>query len=77
MLDATEDAVTSALKRARGMLATRQQLPLSAQREPAPPNSATEPALVDRCTAAFVAGDIDALGPQLLGRRHPRLAISP
>jgi len=56
ILDTTEEAVTSALKRARATL-TR-QLP-AADREPPPaPGSAVERQLVDRLTRAYEIGDV-------------------
>jgi RNA polymerase sigma-70 factor (TIGR02960 family) len=59
MMDSTEDAVKSALKRAR---ATMQELDDRAGREPAPePNSPAEQELVRRFSEAWVAGDIDGV----------------
>jgi RNA polymerase sigma-70 factor (TIGR02960 family) len=56
ILDTTQEAVTSALKRARATL-TR-QLP-AVDREPAPaPGSAAERRLVDRLTRAYEIGDV-------------------
>jgi RNA polymerase sigma-70 factor (TIGR02960 family) len=57
MLGTTEDAVSSALKRARAALR-----PLWEGREPPPPpGSPAERALLDRLTCAYEAGDIDAV----------------
>lgn len=57
LLGLTEDAVTSALKRARAtMNATR-----SRQAPPPPPGSPEERALLDRFVAAFTEPDVDAL----------------
>ncbi|MEV4165871.1 sigma-70 family RNA polymerase sigma factor [Nonomuraea dietziae] len=59
ILDTTEDAVTSALKRARGAL-TR-ELP-GPGRESAPlPDSPQERRIMDDFTRAFEAGDVDAI----------------
>ncbi|MBB5955942.1 RNA polymerase sigma-70 factor (ECF subfamily) [Saccharothrix tamanrassetensis] len=59
ILDTTENAVTSALKRARGALA--QELP-GPDRESAPlPDSPQERRIVDEFTRAFEAGDVDAI----------------
>jgi RNA polymerase sigma-70 factor (TIGR02960 family) len=59
ILDTTENAVTSALKRARGALA--QELP-GPDWESAPlPNSPQERRIVDDFTRAFQAGDVDAI----------------
>jgi len=57
ILEATEESVTSALKRARATLQYHQ--PRSADREPPPPDSAREQALVRRFTHAYEAGDVD------------------
>jgi RNA polymerase sigma-70 factor (ECF subfamily) len=62
MLDATVDAVTSALKRARAAL--RSALPPAGDGEPAPepaPGSVAERALVARFVSAYDAGHLDAL----------------
>jgi RNA polymerase sigma-70 factor (ECF subfamily) len=57
LLDATEESVTSALKRARAAVAERSA---PGSHEPAPPpNSPAERDLVDRLTRAFAAGDVD------------------
>ena len=57
LLGRTEDAVTSALKRARATLeATRAPGP-----PPPAPGGAEERALLDRFVAAFTEGDVDAL----------------
>jgi RNA polymerase sigma-70 factor (TIGR02960 family) len=59
ILDTTENAVTSALTRARGALA--QELP-GPDREGAPlPNSRQERRIVDDFSRAFEAGDVDAV----------------
>ncbi|UJW30470.1 sigma-70 family RNA polymerase sigma factor [Saccharothrix sp. AJ9571] len=59
MLDTTESAVTSALKRARNTLA--HELPL-ADRESAPlPESPQERRIVDDFVRAFESGDVDAI----------------
>ena len=57
ILDCTEESVTSALKRARAALQYRRAR--SAGREPPPPGSARERALVQRFTPAYEAGDVD------------------
>jgi RNA polymerase sigma-70 factor (TIGR02960 family) len=59
MLNATEESVNSALKRARATL--RQRGPDSASRRAPPPQSPEERALVERFTRAFQSDDIDAL----------------
>ena len=56
ILDCTEESVTSALKRARAALQYRRAR--SADREPPPPGSARERALVRRFTQAYEAGDV-------------------
>jgi RNA polymerase sigma-70 factor (TIGR02960 family) len=56
ILDGTEESVTSALKRARAAL--QYQRSRSAGREPPPPGSARERALVRRFTRAYQAGDV-------------------
>ncbi len=57
LLDATEESVTSALKRARA--AIRQRLATTAGQPPAPaPGSAEEQDLVTRFTRAFESGDV-------------------
>jgi hypothetical protein len=59
MLDTTENAVTSALNRARRALAD--ELP-GPDRESAPlPNSPQERRIVDEFSRAFEAGDVDAI----------------
>ncbi|MFJ6674304.1 sigma-70 family RNA polymerase sigma factor [Actinosynnema sp. NPDC091369] len=59
ILDTSENAVTSALKRARSALT--QELP-GRDRESAPlPNSPQERRIVDDFTRAFQAGDVDAV----------------
>jgi RNA polymerase sigma-70 factor (TIGR02960 family) len=58
MLDATEESVSSALKRARGALHRR----LTADREPAPPpGSPAEQAVVARLARALEANDVDGV----------------
>jgi RNA polymerase sigma-70 factor (TIGR02960 family) len=60
ILDATEESVTSALKRARAALEHHQRS--SPAREPAPPpGSAAEQRLVDRLTRAFESADVDGI----------------
>jgi RNA polymerase sigma-70 factor (ECF subfamily) len=60
ILDTSEEAVTSALKRARATLQRHQQAP--APPEPAPaPGSAAEQQLVERLTRAFEAADVDGI----------------
>ena len=59
-MDTTEEAVTSALKRARATLERHQRS--SGQREPAPaPDSPAEQQLVDRLTRAFDSADVDGV----------------
>jgi RNA polymerase sigma-70 factor (ECF subfamily) len=60
ILDTTEEAVTSALKRARATLERHQRS--WGQREPAPPpDSPAEQQLVDRLTRAFDTADVDGI----------------
>jgi hypothetical protein len=60
ILDASQESVTSALKRARATLA--RQLPSPGEREPPPPpGSAGEQELVARLTRAYETGDVDGL----------------
>jgi RNA polymerase sigma-70 factor (ECF subfamily) len=60
MLDATEESVNSALKRARATL--RSRVPDSGVRDgPPPPSSPDERALVERFTRAFQSDDIEAV----------------
>jgi RNA polymerase sigma-70 factor (TIGR02960 family) len=60
VMDASEESVTSALKRARATLERHQRS--SPRREPAPPpGSAAEQRLVDRLTAAFASADLDGI----------------
>ena len=60
MLDATVEAVNSALKRARATLQRR--LPPTGDREPPPtPDSSAERALVARIVRAYDSGHVDAL----------------
>jgi RNA polymerase sigma-70 factor (TIGR02960 family) len=58
MLDATQDSVTSLLKRARATLAERRSADAA---DPPLPGSPTERALVGRFVEAFEAGDVAAL----------------
>jgi RNA polymerase sigma-70 factor (TIGR02960 family) len=58
MLDASEQSVTSALKRARATLS--RELPAEAQGPP-PPGSAAEQELVTRLVEAFEAADVDGI----------------
>ena len=60
MLDTTIESVTSALKRARATLETRQPRMGERERPPAP-ESAAERALVEKFVRAYGAGDIDGL----------------
>jgi len=60
ILEATEESVTSALKRARATLARRH--PPAATRQPPPaPGSAAEADLIARLTRAYDAGDVDGV----------------
>jgi RNA polymerase sigma-70 factor (TIGR02960 family) len=59
MLDTTEQAVTSALKRARATLA--RELPGPGPHEPPPANSAAEQELVARLVEAFETADVDGI----------------
>jgi RNA polymerase sigma-70 factor (ECF subfamily) len=60
MVDATEESVKSALKRARGTL--RSQLADRGSQEPTPPpNSAAEREIVARLAGAYEAGDVDGV----------------
>ena len=60
ILETTEEAVTSALKRARATL--QRQLPAAAgQDPPPPPDSAAERELIARLTQAYDAGDVDGI----------------
>ena len=59
MLDATEESVNSALRRARATL--RQRGPVSATRHAPIPQSADERELVERFTRAFQSDNIEAL----------------
>jgi RNA polymerase sigma-70 factor (TIGR02960 family) len=60
MTNATEESVTSALKRARATL--REQLPDDAQHQPPPvPDSPAERQLVQRFADAFCAQDVDGI----------------
>jgi RNA polymerase sigma-70 factor (ECF subfamily) len=58
MLDATEQSVASALKRARATLAEQMPRP---DLPPAPPGSAEEQALLAKLTGAFEAADVEAV----------------
>jgi RNA polymerase sigma-70 factor (ECF subfamily) len=60
MLDASQESVTSALKRARATMA-RQLRPPAEREPPPPPGSASEQELVARLTRAYEAGDVDGL----------------
>jgi RNA polymerase sigma-70 factor (TIGR02960 family) len=60
MLDTTEQAVTSALKRARATLARELPRP-GTQEPPPPPNSAAEQELVTRLVEAFETADVDGI----------------
>jgi RNA polymerase sigma-70 factor (ECF subfamily) len=59
ILDTTEEAVTSALKRARATLERHQRS--SGRPASAPPDSAAERQLVDRLTRAFETADVDGI----------------
>jgi hypothetical protein len=60
ILDATEESVTSALKRARAALERHRES--AGQRDPAPPpGSPAEQQLVDRLTRAFETADVDGI----------------
>jgi RNA polymerase sigma-70 factor (TIGR02960 family) len=60
ILEATQESVTSALKRARASL--HRQLPPAGEREPPPaPSSAVEQEPVQRLTRAYEAGDVDGV----------------
>jgi RNA polymerase sigma-70 factor (TIGR02960 family) len=60
ILETTEEAVTSALKRARATL--QRQFPAAAgQDPPPPPDSAAERELIARLTQAYDAGDVDGI----------------
>jgi RNA polymerase sigma-70 factor (ECF subfamily) len=59
MLDATEESVNSALKRARATL--RERKPVSGTRDAPTPQSPAERTLVERFTRAFQSDDIEAL----------------
>jgi RNA polymerase sigma-70 factor (TIGR02960 family) len=59
MLDATEQSVTSALKRARATLG--RELPSPDQEPPPPPNSPVERDLVARLVEAFETADVDGI----------------
>ena len=74
MLDATEEAVTTALRRARATL--QAQLPPSGQRDqPPPPQSAAERDLVERVTQAFEANDVERIVALL--REDARFTMPP
>ncbi|HET6775545.1 MAG TPA: RNA polymerase subunit sigma-70 [Acidimicrobiales bacterium] len=60
ILDASEESITSALKRARAVV--QQRLAATAEHEPPPRRgSPEERELVDRLTRAYESGDLDAL----------------
>ena len=59
ILQASEQSVASAVKRARATLA--RQLPPPGQEAPPPPHSAAEQRLVARLTQAFEAADVDGI----------------
>jgi RNA polymerase sigma-70 factor (ECF subfamily) len=59
ILDATEEAVTSALKRARATL--KLHVPSGQQERPPLPHSAAERELVERFTRAFEAHDVEGV----------------
>ena len=60
ILEATEESVTSALKRARATLG--RQLPaVEGQDPPPPPDSAAERELIARLTRAYDEGDVDGI----------------
>jgi RNA polymerase sigma-70 factor (ECF subfamily) len=59
MLEATEESVNSALKRARATL--HQRAAVSNMVEPPPPQSPSERALIERFTRAFQSDDVEAL----------------
>lgn len=59
MLEASEESVNSALKRARATL--RQRAAVSGTQQPPPPQSHVERALVERFTRAFQSDDVEAL----------------
>jgi RNA polymerase sigma-70 factor (ECF subfamily) len=58
MLDSTQESVTSALKRARAVMAGRRETP--PRRSPAP-ESAAERRVVEKFVTAFAANDVDAI----------------
>jgi RNA polymerase sigma-70 factor (ECF subfamily) len=72
LLEASEQSVTSALKRARATL--RDSLP-TAETPPPPPNSAAERELVGRFTTALESGDVHGLVSLLA--EDVRLAMPP
>ncbi len=72
MLEATEESVTSALKRARA--GVQRELPTERERPPVA-GSDMERALVDRLTEAYTAGDLDRLVALLT--EDVRLAMPP
>jgi RNA polymerase sigma-70 factor (TIGR02960 family) len=59
MLDSTVESVNSALKRARAGL--QRKLPPAADREPPPPDSPSEDAIVAKFVRAWESADLDAL----------------
>jgi RNA polymerase sigma-70 factor (ECF subfamily) len=61
MLDATEESVNSALKRARATLERRSEGEQPKPKPPPEPGSAAETELVERLTRAFESNDLDGL----------------
>jgi RNA polymerase sigma-70 factor (TIGR02960 family) len=59
ILEASEQSVASAVKRARATLA--RELPPAGHQQAAPPHSSAEQQLVDRLTQAWEAADVDAI----------------
>jgi RNA polymerase sigma-70 factor (ECF subfamily) len=70
MLDATEDSVKSALRRAREAL--ERQLPAGAE-PPPPPHSAREREIVQQFAEAWETGDIDGIVAMLTDRAWLRM----
>jgi RNA polymerase sigma-70 factor (ECF subfamily) len=71
MLDASEDSVKSALKRARG--AIERQLPAVGAEQPPPPHSAREREIVQRFAEAWETDDIDGIVAMLTDRAWLRM----